>query len=84
MPEITRDELDELIEARAMRLIADGFVPDDGTHALRAGFVFGALMKAGLQAEPEVDDEGNFTSILKLTLTPIDKEITIRLRVLPP
>ena len=40
----------------------------DDEHALRTGFLLGALMKGGIPASPISDDEGNYTSVILVYL----------------
>lgn len=61
------------------------FVSD--THALRAGFLFGLLLKSGITFEPQFDDENNYTDELVIVLPPLSEyeiPIRVRIKVLPP
>jgi hypothetical protein len=57
----------------------------DDDHALRAGMLIGGLMKAGIQAIPEIDGEGNYTPNITV-LFPGDRfvdEVSVHIQVLP-
>lgn len=56
----------------------------DGNHALLVGVVWGALAGAGLEVEPQRDDDGNYTGELIVTrpsgryrvdVTPLDPPV---------
>lgn len=51
----------------------------DPNHALRAGMLWGILMRSGLDALPEVDDLGNYTDIIEIAY----EDRTYRVQVLP-
>jgi len=53
-------------------------------HALRAGFLIGALIHAGIDAYPNVDDEGNYTNVIVVKLDEADPEMMVKISVLPP
>ena len=53
-------------------------------HALRAGFLIGALLKSGIDAYPNVDDEGNYTNVIVVKLDEADPEMLVKITVLPP
>lgn len=57
-----------------------GTFKDQG-HALRAGMAFGAAVKAGLPVEPELDDQGNYTPVMLLSLEHLPDNVTIRIVV---
>lgn len=38
----------------------------DPNHALNAGMMWGLLMRQGLDALPEVDDDGDYTDVIKI------------------
>jgi hypothetical protein len=52
----------------------------DDRHALYAGWVIGTAMRHGVQLEPIVDDDGNYTDQLRLVHAGLD----ITLIVPPP
>ena len=57
----------------------DGF-----DHALKAGMVIGALMKAGIMAYPDVDDEGNYLDTISMRIDMGDPQpVDVRIKVLP-
>lgn len=51
-------------------------------HALYIGCVAGLAMKHGLPLRPTVDDDGNYTDELELTIP--EDDITIKVIVPPP
>lgn len=58
----------------------------DQTHALRAGFLLGTLMKAGVHVRPEMDDEGNYMPTIVIELPPLDElspPVEVWVKVLP-
>ena len=50
-------------------------------HALCAGALLGTFMKVGIEAEPEVDDDHDYTDVIKVQLK---EGPVIRVRVLAP
>ena len=53
-------------------------------HALKAGFLLGGLMQAGVNAFPIVDDDGNYTNVIVVKLDEADPEMLVKIKVLPP
>jgi len=53
----------------------------DDNHALLAGMAIGVLMQAGMDAEPEIDNAGDYTDVIQFT----DQtgEYIFRVKVLP-
>jgi hypothetical protein len=57
----------------------------DDFHALRCGFLYGILMRAGVPFTPDKDDDGNYLPTLTIRI-PDEKglpPIEIRVQVLP-
>lgn len=52
---------------------------DDPNHALTAGMLWGLLMRHGLDALPEVDDDRDYTDVVRIVFD----EKVYRVRVLP-
>jgi hypothetical protein len=53
-------------------------------HALKCGMVIGALMKAGIPAYPETDDNGDYTNIIHMRLDMGDPQpVDVDIEVLP-
>jgi hypothetical protein len=50
-------------------------------HAYLAGLVVGELRRHGVTAEPEIDDDGNYTDVLAVVVGPELQRV--QLRVLP-
>lgn len=57
------------------------FVSD--RHALRAGWALGALLATDLDVEAVVDENGNYTDVLRVPIKTVWGDQVIRLRVLP-
>jgi len=60
------------------------FADDD--HAMRAGFLIGTLMKAGVHIIPDTDEEGNYMPTMAIQIPPFAewlKPIEIWVKVLP-
>jgi hypothetical protein len=58
----------------------------DDMHALQAGLLIGALLKAGFSVIVEQDDEGNYTGLLEISLPSWDngaEPIRVPVKVLP-
>ena len=56
----------------------------DDDHALRTGMLLGFLMRAGIPAYPEMDDDGNYTSRIQITAAIGPNEpVRIAIEVLP-
>jgi len=54
---------------------------EDDTHALRTGMLIGALIKAGIKVIPDMDDEGNYTPYMTITLDDAIPLFPIKLRI---
>jgi hypothetical protein len=64
--------------------VANGYFEDDD-HALKQGMLLGYLMKAGVRARPEMDDQHNYTDVLVIDVVDPDGTFfPIRVRTLPP
>ena len=57
---------------------------DSDFHALKAGMVIGALMKAGIMAYPDVDADGEYTDTISMRIDMGDPQpVDVRIKVLP-
>ena len=57
---------------------------DDYDHALKVGMVIGALMKAGIMAYPETDEDGDYTAVVSMRIDMGDPQpIDVQIKVLP-
>jgi hypothetical protein len=56
------------------------------THALRAGFLIGTLVKAGITVELQYDEQNNYIDEFVVVMKPeeFDIPMRVRLKVLPP
>lgn len=59
---------------------------DSPDHALQAGMFLGVLARHGINAEPVMDDEGNYTSKVKIHEAPgfFMNSVTITITIDPP
>ena len=63
------------------------FVNDD--HALVTGMLLGLLLKSGIPAYPGMDEDGNYTSVIRIRLDighakPVDVELEVKGYVAEP
>ena len=62
--------------------VTEHFQDDD--HALRTGMLLGLLMKSGIPAYPEMDDDGNYTPRIQITAAIGPNEpVRVTIEVLP-
>ena len=54
------------------------------SHSLQAGMFYGLLMKAGIRAFVEVDDDNNYMNEVVVYLDPDDADLKVKITVLPP
>ena len=53
-------------------------------HAYEAGAFLGILRQQGIEAWPEVDDQGNYTPVITVSVEFMGERLDTRIEVLPP
>lgn len=61
----------------------DGVYFTDPNHALRAGMALGVLLKHGLDAEPGIDEAGNYTDVITFDYPWQEGVMSFRVKVMP-